>query len=307
MMRTDRLLSALIFGLVAQAEGMVQFTFPVTGLQEVPPNQCGLAGTGDLILAGQRLSGFIRFPYDGFPWSARASIRGPAGIGKTGPIIFDLGPVGGSVPYPPWDPGSCFWYVDLVLTTEQVAQISSGLWYVEATSNESPNGFVRGQILPSTPVITRQPVGGDVIIGYSLTLTADIIGSPTPSLQWQCNGSNILNATSTNYTLQATSTNETGVYALAAWNSYGTNVSNGAYVKVWPAGSVLLRGWLYSNGAFVFQQSDVSSDNYVVQAATNVAATNWLSLQTNQAPFVFTDTLATNYPLRFYRTLLLRP
>ncbi len=37
------------------------------------------------------------------------------------------------------------------------------------------------------------------------------------------------------------------------------------------------------------------------QASTTL--TNWTSIQTNTSPFTFTDTLATNYPYRFYRAI----
>jgi hypothetical protein len=303
--RVHHLLLTLLFGLVGQGQGVVQFNFPLTACQVVPWTDYTFEGVGSLTLDGDSLSGDISFLV--LPWSAVGFIRGPARAGESGPILFNLGPPGCEIPYPPWDLGGCSWYLDYVLTKEQVAQISSGLWYVEVTSNECPNGLVRGQILPSTPVITRQPVGGDVLLNYSFSLSAEVIGSPTPSMQWRFKGTNIAGATGTNYTFQPSSTNQTGAYTLLAWNTYGTNLSNEAYVKVWTSGSAPLLGSVYTNSQFVFHQSDVTNYYYIVQATTNVAGTNWVCIQTNQAPYTFTDPEATNYPLRFYRTLLQGP
>jgi hypothetical protein len=39
----------------------------------------------------------------------------------------------------------------------------------------------------------------------------------------------------------------------------------------------------------------------VVQATTNLTATNWISLATNAAPFLFTQTNASSFSQRFYR------
>jgi len=156
---------------------------------------------------------------------------------------------------------------------------------------------------PTAPLFTRQPVGGDVIIGYSVPLSAEVIGSPTPSLQWRFNGTNIAGATGTNYTFQPTSTNQTGIYTLLAWNTYGTNLSDEAYVKVWASGATPLSGCVYTNNQFQFHQTDVTNYYYIVLATTNIGSTNWVSIQTNRVPYTFTDPLATNYPQRFFRTL----
>jgi hypothetical protein len=43
---------------------------------------------------------------------------------------------------------------------------------------------------------------------------------------------------------------------------------------------------------------------YIVQVSTNLIV--WTSLQTNYAPFIFTDTNSGSYPNRFYRSLYLQ-
>ena len=53
-------------------------------------------------------------------------------------------------------------------------------------------------------------------------------------------------------------------------------------------------------GQFGFTVSGVSSGQYVVQASTDLV--NWVSLQTNIAPFNFVDPNARQFSRRFYRT-----
>ncbi len=57
---------------------------------------------------------------------------------------------------------------------------------------------------------------------------------------------------------------------------------------------------LRSGGQFSFTVSGLVGQKYVVQASTNLI--DWDSVQTNTAPFVFTDTAAENFSQRFYRT-----
>ena len=60
---------------------------------------------------------------------------------------------------------------------------------------------------------------------------------------------------------------------------------------------------LLPNQNFAFNVSGTPGLNCVVQATTNL--TDWISVQTNAVPFVFSDTLATGFPTRFYRALVL--
>ena len=44
--------------------------------------------------------------------------------------------------------------------------------------------------------------------------------------------------------------------------------------------------------------------NYIVQAASNLTAPDWISLRTNSAPFAFIETNATVFSQRYYRARL---
>ena len=60
-----------------------------------------------------------------------------------------------------------------------------------------------------------------------------------------------------------------------------------------------------NDGAFQFTVTGSTNSNYVVQASTNLSASNWVSLLTNASPFTFVETNASGYPKRFYRAVAL--
>ena len=57
----------------------------------------------------------------------------------------------------------------------------------------------------------------------------------------------------------------------------------------------------YANGQFQFTVSGTTGSSYIVQASTNMVSTNWFSLATNTAPFIFTDTNTSGNSQKFYR------
>ena len=62
-----------------------------------------------------------------------------------------------------------------------------------------------------------------------------------------------------------------------------------------------------SNGTFTISFQGTASQSYRVQASTNLATAHWVDISTNLAGvdglWNFTDSLATNYPARFYRAV----
>jgi plastocyanin len=82
-----------------------------------------------------------------------------------------------------------------------------------------------------------------------------------------------------------------------------TGVVNVVGVSLSPAA---LTNAVWTNGDFVFTAVTTPNQTNVVQAATNLAAANWLPLDTNVPAtntFTFTDTNATRFPSRFYRVV----
>jgi hypothetical protein len=60
-----------------------------------------------------------------------------------------------------------------------------------------------------------------------------------------------------------------------------------------------------ANGQFTFNVSGTPDYQYAVQASSNM--TDWVSVQTNAAPFVFTDANASQFNQRFYRVVSVSP
>lgn len=59
----------------------------------------------------------------------------------------------------------------------------------------------------------------------------------------------------------------------------------------------------FANGQFGFNVSGVAGTQYVVLASTNLIT--WVPVQTNTAPFAFTDTNPGRFAQRFYRSVAL--
>jgi endonuclease G len=70
-----------------------------------------------------------------------------------------------------------------------------------------------------------------------------------------------------------------------------------------PAAPVLTAS-AFTNNQFSVTLTGTAGAEYVLQAATNLAAPNWISLTTNTAPFGFTETNVNSFPQRFYRGLI---
>ncbi len=73
--------------------------------------------------------------------------------------------------------------------------------------------------LNNAPAITAQPQSATITLSSNVTFSATVTGNPTPTYQWQFNGTNIASATGTSYTINNVQTNNAGNYSLVASNS----------------------------------------------------------------------------------------
>ena len=154
----------------------------------------------------------------------------------------------------------------------------------------------------AAPHFTTQPLSQSVYQGNNVTFTASATGIPNPTYQWQFNGGSISGATATSFTTNSVPTTAAGNYDAVASNSSGSVTSLVAQLTVLVSQATLGSSTV-TNGTFQFTISQVSGLNYIVQANTNLATTNWVPLSTNTAPFTATDTAFTNNQQRFYRAL----
>jgi hypothetical protein len=75
---------------------------------------------------------------------------------------------------------------------------------------------------PGAPVITSQPSGRTVNRGESVTFAVTASGTPTPSIQWQRNGTNIAGATASTYHVGNATIADAGDYRAVVTNSAGS-------------------------------------------------------------------------------------
>ena len=168
--------------------------------------------------------------------------------------------------------------------------------------NGSFGNFTLNWQQPSAPVFTSQPSGSsNVIAGANVTFSASAIGTPTPTYQWLFNSTNITGATATSFTTNNVQTNNTGNYSVIASNTGGSITSSAAHLQVYISATPLFSNFGFTNHQFKMTVSGVTNGSYIVQASTNLI--NWVNLNTNVATFNYTDTIATNFPMRFYRAL----
>ena len=168
--------------------------------------------------------------------------------------------------------------------------------------SDAMGDVVLNWLQPTTPIFVLQPSSQNIYQGSSVTFTSSAIGTPNPTYQWRFNGGNIGNATSSSYTINPVSTNNTGNYTVVASNTSGSVTSLVAVLTVLTS-QATLSGSAVTNNTFKFTIGQVSGLNYIVQANTNLSTTNWVSIVTNTAPFTITDTAFTNNPQRFYRAI----
>jgi hypothetical protein len=92
---------------------------------------------------------------------------------------------------------------------------------------------------PAAPSIMTQPQSQTVDSGSAVTFVVVAVGNPAPACQWQKNGVDIANATSSTYTNPSASPADDGNYSVTVSNNLGTVSSGGALLRVNPGPQVL--------------------------------------------------------------------
>ncbi len=130
--------------MTAHAQGTFQFTVNLSGANVVPPNSSTAIGSGNFTLDSNNLfTGSIGLPY----LNATVRVHGPAAEGSVAPALFDFTPGGIVAPSPDGDPAASRQYnVSRTLSGSEINQLMSGLWYVNASDANYPDGDLRGQI-----------------------------------------------------------------------------------------------------------------------------------------------------------------
>jgi hypothetical protein len=109
-----------------------------------------------------------------------------------------------------------------------VAVDGSSNVYVADTNNHT----LRVGGLPIAPIITAQPTSQTVAAGANVQFSVTATGRPTPTYQWNINGSAISGATSPTLSLANVQSSSAGTYTVVVTNSAGTATSSQATLTV---------------------------------------------------------------------------
>ncbi len=118
-----------------------QFTGTMTGAQEVPANNSTATGSGTVVLNPEETMITVNVNFSGLTVPATAGhIHGPASPGVNAPILFPFTGVpnatSGAIPQQTF-----------AITPTQVAQLRSGLFYLNIHNMTFPGGEIRGQLI----------------------------------------------------------------------------------------------------------------------------------------------------------------
>jgi endonuclease/exonuclease/phosphatase family metal-dependent hydrolase len=83
------------------------------------------------------------------------------------------------------------------------------------------------------PAISVQPVNQTVTNGVDVTFSVNATGTPPLSFQWQCQGTNLPGAMSSNLTLTGVTFAQAGFYAAVVTNAAGSTLSDPVVLSVW--------------------------------------------------------------------------
>ena len=172
-------------------------------------------------------------------------------------------------------------------------------------SNTVTQAFTITVVNPATlaalPKITKQLANTGALPGKTVTLGVTVAGRAPFKYQWRFNGKNVVGATGPTLTLKALKASNAGAYTVQISNAAGSTNSQVAQLTVYMNTAPTMTAPAKTiNGQFSFQVSGVPNAKYVVQASTDLK--NWISVKTNTAPFMFTDSNSTSFNQRYYRS-----
>jgi Fibronectin type III domain/Immunoglobulin domain len=158
----------------------------------------------------------------------------------------------------------------------------------------------------SPPQIKSQPTNSIAIAGQSVAFQVNASSLSGSSLvyQWQFNSVNLPFATNAVLLLTNVAPEDTGVYSVNISNNGGSTNSSPATLTVFNTTAATLGSAVRSNDGFGLTVNGVPGYKYAVQASTNMV--DWVSLETNTAPFYFVDSNAGRFHKRFYRSVCLQ-
>lgn len=154
--------------------------------------------------------------------------------------------------------------------------------------------------LAALPRFSKQLDGTTVLTGKPVSLKVGVIGKAPFKYQWKLNGKNIPGATAPTLSIKSAQKSNAGVYSVTVANSAGVTNSFPAALKVVPSPAPSMSAPITTGETFSFEVAGVTGYSYVVEASSDLQT--WTAVQTNIAPFTFTDAKAASLGQRFYRS-----
>jgi hypothetical protein len=151
------------------------------------------------------------------------------------------------------------------------------------------------------PAILNKLTNNVVVAGQTAKFNVIATGTGPLKYQWKFNGAPLPGQTNSTLTLNNVTTGQTGAYSANVSNAAGSMDSPSASLIVYSSAAATLTSPASANGQFNFDVSGVPGWSYVVQASTNLV--DWENVQTNTAPFTFTDVDASKYSHCYYRAV----
>lgn len=199
--------------------------------------------------------------------------------------------------------------------TFTASNVFVGFWdaFSSLTDNTNLNfglvDNVRVEVPAIAPIITTNPLPEIVKLGTNVTFVAAASGLPTPSYQWQFNGTNISAATNSSFILANVATTNLGNYSIIASNVAGSAISASAALSLVPPTPAEFQPLLVQSDGTV--QVSFNGDaywTYTIETSTNLIDWNVLTNLTSvNGQFQFTAGTITNSPQLFYRARVISP
>ena len=158
--------------------------------------------------------------------------------------------------------------------------------------------------LAGFPKFNRQMTNRVVLAGQNVSLSVVATGRAPLKYQWKLNGVNLAGQTGPELTIKNVSTKQTGLYSVSVSNVAGSTNSVPAQLVVQSTPAASLTSAIQTHGQFGFAVSGVTGYKYVVQASSDLV--NWVSVETNTAPFNYSDLTASQHNQRYYRAYYLK-
>jgi hypothetical protein len=195
-----------------------------------------------------------------------------------------------------------------ILSLTSVKRANQGNYAVLVTNIAgSVTSAVAGLTVYIPPTITNQPQNKTLSIGQPASFCVGAFGTATLDYQWCFNGTAMPGATNAMLTIPRVHATDTGNYTVVVTNIAGWVTSAAATLTVTNPAITLSAAACPSlpTSGFPFQVSVPAGTTYVILTSTDFV--NWTPIATNVALTgneAFTDTSATNCPVRYYRAMV---